>query len=384
MLIGWDAADWKIIGPLLAQGKMPALKSLIDRGVYGNMSTMDPPYSPMLWSTVATGKTADNHGVLGFIEVMPDMSGVRPVTVSSRKTRAVWNILHNQGYKSNLVGWWPSYPAEPINGVVVTDKFQRVSADPKKQEPIKEGVLHPFELKDSLKNLRMFPFEITKEHIFPFFPQADKIDQEEDKGLKTFAKMMAENVSLHNAATRLMRTTEWDFMAVYYDLIDHFCHAYMKYHPPYRPGIDKEKYDIYKDAVVGSYMFQDMMLERKLQLIDDDTTVIVMSDHGFESGVNRIVKMPKVQAAPALEHRQFGIFVAAGPNIKKNQKVFGMGLIDIAPTILHHYGLPVGKDMVGKVMLDIFKNPTQPKFIESWDAVEGDFGEHDKLEQAKM
>ena len=55
----------------------------------------------------------------------------------------------------------------------------------------------------------------------------------------------------------------------------------MKYHPPKLPGVEKENYDIIKEAVTGSYIFQDMMLERKLKLIDKDTTVIVMSDHGF-------------------------------------------------------------------------------------------------------
>lgn len=100
-----------------------------------------------------------------------------------------------------------------------------------------------------------------------------------------------------------------------------------------------------------------MMLERVLELVDEETTVIVMSDHGFESGNKRLLKMPKVQAAPAMDHRQFGIFVAMGPNIKNNEKVFGLSLIDIAPTILHHFGLPIGEDMDGKVALDIFKTP---------------------------
>jgi tetratricopeptide (TPR) repeat protein len=100
-----------------------------------------------------------------------------------------------------------------------------------------------------------------------------------------------------------------------------------------------------------------------------------MSDHGFESGEKRILEMPKVQAAPSLEHRQFGMFVAAGPNIKENTKVFGMGLIDVAPTILHHYGLPIGKDMDGKVILDIFKETQEPAYIESWDKEPGDFGD---------
>ncbi len=375
LLIGWDAADWKIIGPLLANGQMPTLKKMIDNGVYGNMSTMNPPYSPMLWSSVATGKTPDKHGVLGFIEVMENNDGVRPVTTTSRKARALWNIFHNQGLKSNLVGWWPSFPAEPINGVIISDKFQKVSKDPKRQKPMPKGTIHPKELETEFKDLRMFPHEVTSEHVLPFIPKAIKIDQEKDKGLMAFAKILSENVSVHNAATKLLRTTEWDFMAVYYDLIDHFCHSYMKFYPPKLANVSQEQFEIYNEAVIGAYRFQDMMLERTMELVDDDTTVIVMSDHGFESESKRIVEMPKVQAAAAMDHRQFGMFVATGPNIKKKEKVYGLGLIDIAPTILHHFNLPIGEDMDGKVALDIFNTIKEVKYIPSWENVEGDFAE---------
>ena len=378
LLIGWDAADWKIIGPLLAKGQMPALKRLIDKGVYGNLATMNPPYSPMLWTTVATGKTPDKHGVLGFLELMSDMKGVHPVTVYSRKSRALWNIFHNQGLKSNLIGWWPSFPAEPINGVVVTDRFQKVSQDPKADNPIVSGTVHPESFLKEINDLRVFPYEITEAHILPFIPHANKIDQENDKGLRAFAKIMAENASIHAAATYTMRNTEWDFTSIYYDLIDHFCHAFMKYHPPKLDPIPEGLYSIYKDCVNGAYRFQDMMLERTLELIDEDTTVIVMSDHGFESGHKRILNMPKFQAAPSLEHRQFGMFVAAGPNIKKNEKIFGLSIIDICPTILHQFNLPIGEDMDGHVALDIFETPSKPKYIDSWEKVDGDFGEQER------
>ncbi len=376
LLLGWDAADWKIIGPLLAKGQMPALKSLIDRGVYGNMSTMNPPYSPMLWSSVATGKTPDKHGVLGFIEVLPDGTGIRPVTVNSRKVKALWNILHHEGYKSNIVGWWPSFPAEPIDGVIVSDRFQKVKSNPKDKNPIIKGVIHPESLVKELKDLRMFPWEISESHILPMIPRAGEIDQEKDKGLESFAKIMAQNTSVHAAATNLIRTTEWDFMAVYYDLIDHFCHAFMKFYPPKLPSIPENIFEIYKEAVVGAYRYQDMMLDRMIQLAGKETTIIVMSDHGYESGHRRILKMPKYPAAPALEHRQFGMFVAAGPNIKKNTKVFGLGLIDVAPTILSIFNLPIGADMDGKVATDIFNKPPEIKYIESWEKIKGDFAQH--------
>ena len=382
LLIGWDAADWNIIWPLISQGKMPALKKLIENGVYGNMSTMSPPYSPMLWTTVATGKTPDKHGVLGFIEVTSDAKSVRPVTTTSRNTRALWNIFHNKGMRSNLVGWWPSFPAKPINGTIVSDRFQKTNRDPNKQTPMSEFAIYPWDQKDEFKDLRMFAFEITKAHLYPFVPRAHDVDQDKHKGLSAIAKIISENASVHNAATKLLRTSDWDFMAVYYDMIDHFCHSFMKYHPPKLPGVDQNNYDIFKDAVTGSYIYQDMMLERKMKLIDEDTTVIIMSDHGFESGNKRILNMPKVQAAPSLEHRQFGIFVASGPNIKKNKKIFGMGLMDVAPTILHHFGLPIGKDMDGKVILDVFKDTPAPQYIESWDKEEGDFADLNHIEEA--
>lgn len=381
LLLGWDAADWKLIGPMMAKGQMPNLKSVIDRGVYGNLSTMNPPFSPMLWSTVATGKTPDKHGVLNFIELAPDLKGIRPVTTASRKAKALWNILHHEGYRSNVVGWWPSFPAEPINGVVVSDVFQKLNKDPKKKNPILKGTIHPPHYTKKLEDLRMRMFEVTAQHILPFFPKADQIDQENDRGLEVFAKLLSENTTVHNVATNLIRTTEWDFMAVYYDLIDHFSHAYMKYHPPRLQGISPQSYELYNEAVTGAYRFQDMMLGRILQLIDKDTTLIIMSDHGFESGSKRILKMPKYPAAPSLDHRQFGIFVAMGPNIRKQEKIYGLGLIDIAPTILTHFGLPVGRDMDGKVALDIFKEPVTPSFIDSWENVEGDFGQIDESVQ---
>ena len=85
--------------------------ALIDNGVMGTMATLHPAYSPMLWTTIATGVRPFKHGVLGFTEPTPDGQGVMPVSNLSRKVRAIWNILHLQGKTCNVVGWWPSHPA---------------------------------------------------------------------------------------------------------------------------------------------------------------------------------------------------------------------------------------------------------------------------------
>ena len=83
LLIGWDSADWEMIDPLLASGQMPALARLLEEGVRGNLATLQPVLSPMLWTSIATGKRADKHGICGFTEPLPDGSGIGPVRSTS-------------------------------------------------------------------------------------------------------------------------------------------------------------------------------------------------------------------------------------------------------------------------------------------------------------
>jgi predicted AlkP superfamily phosphohydrolase/phosphomutase len=125
LLIGWDAADWKVIHPLMDAGQMPNVRGLVDRGSMAQLATLRPPLSPMLWTSIATGKRPFKHGIHGFSEPTPDGRGVQPVTILSRKSKAVWNILSQNGLRSVVVGWWPSHPAEPIQGVIVSDFFHR-------------------------------------------------------------------------------------------------------------------------------------------------------------------------------------------------------------------------------------------------------------------
>ena len=121
LLVGWDAADWKVIHPLLDAGKMPHLARFLEQGVMGNIATLQPALSPTLWTSIATGKRPYKHGILGFSEPDPVTGGIRPITNLSRKTKAIWNILNQQGKNTITVGWWPSNPAEPLSkGVMVS------------------------------------------------------------------------------------------------------------------------------------------------------------------------------------------------------------------------------------------------------------------------
>lgn len=374
LLIGWDAADWKIISPMMDQGLMPALKSLVDRGVMGNLATLDPPLSPLLWTSIATGKTADKHGVLSFYEPAEKADALVPVSGRSRKVKALWNILHHMEYRCNVVGWWPSHPVDPIRGCMVSDMFHKVHPLNHRLTPFTREMIQPERIAAELSGWRVSPLELTETHLLPFVPNAADIDQTKDQRLTTIAKIIAEATNIHMAATWMMEHTEWDFTAVYYDAIDHFGHGFMKFHPPQRPGIPDYDYRLFSHVIEAAYRFHDMMLARLLELAGEDCCVFLISDHGFHSDHQRPGFIPKIGPGPAYEHSPFGIFLAAGPGIRKDERVYGAGLLDIAPSILAYLGIPAGQDMDGKVLMDIFDNPVEVQTIPSWEEAEGDFG----------
>lgn len=378
VLIGWDAADWKVIDQLIERGHMPTLEGMIKKGVRGNLSTLEPVLSPMLWTSIATGKYADKHGIQGFTEPDHEAGIVRPISSMSRKSRAFWNILTNQGKKTNVFSWWPSNPAEPIDGVMVSNLYQRANKSLKQGWPMNVGTVHPSELTDHFKNIRIHPDELTEEHILPFLPEAAKIDQEKDKRLGALSKIIADAATVHSASTWALENTEWDLTAIYHDAIDHACHAFMKLRAPKLPGVPEDLFEIYKDAVDGMYRFHDMMLERTLKLVGPDTNVILISDHGFQSDHMRPLSLPKEPAGPAAEHRKHGIICCFGPDFNEGQTIYGSSILDITPTLLTLFGLPIGEDMDGTPLLQAFKTPPTVKTISSWEDVDGHFGEHSK------
>jgi len=376
LLIGWDAADWKVINPLLDAGKMPNLEKLINGGVMGNLATLYPELSPMLWTSIATGKRPFKHGIHGFTEPDPHGGGIRPITNLSRKTKAVWNILCQTGRKCNVVGWWPSHPSEPIDGVMVSNHYQKIAGPIDKPWPMRPGTVHPPRLAEKLAQLRLHPQELSAEHIGPFVPDFGKIDQEKDHRLESLAKIICECTSIHAAATALIQLEPWDFMAVYYDAIDHFGHGFMRFHPPRQPWVPEADFEIYQNVVESGYRYHDMMLGVLRGLAGEDTTVILISDHGFHPDHLRPQHIPNEPAGPAAQHRHYGIVVMSGPGIRKDERVYGASLLDVCPTILTLYGLPIGADMDGKALVNVFEQPPAIESVPSWDDVAGEHGMH--------
>jgi tetratricopeptide (TPR) repeat protein len=376
LLVGWDAADWKLITPLLDQGLMPTLESVIDTGVMGNLATLRPILSPMLWNSIATGKRADQHGIRGFIEPDPQTGGVRPVSSTSRRVKAIWNILSQRGLRTHVIGWFAGHPAEPINGVAVSPLHAHPSRPLGEPWVLPEGAVHPAALHETLAALRVHPGSLTAATLLPFVPRAAEVDQDRDRHLAGLARILAECCTIHNAATWILENEPWDFLAVYYNAIDHTCHGFMPFHPPRMDGVDPGQYELYKDVVNGMYLFHDMLLNRLLELAGPDATVVLVSDHGFHSDHLRPRATPEHPTGPAVWHRDLGVICLRGPHIRQDERIYGATLLDVTPTVLTLFGLPVGADMVGKVLVQTFADPVEPERIPSWEAEPGECGMH--------
>ena len=381
LLVGWDAADWKVIQPLMEEGGMPNVRRIVENGCMARLATLHPPLSPMLWTSIATGKRPFKHGIHGFSEPTPDGRNVQPVSNLSRTCKAVWNIFNQNGMRSNVIGWWPSHPAEPLNGVTVSDHFHRATGPIRgktgtmlERWPALPAAVHPRELLETLAELRFHPDELVQEMVTPFVPLVAQIDQDTDKRLAALMKTLCECVTIHSVATWLLDNRPWDFFGVYFDAIDHFCHGFMKYRPPHQAWIAPRDFELYSGVVTQAYLLHDQMLGTLLDKAGPDATVILMSDHGFHPDHLRPREIPDIPAGPAIEHSDLGIFAIMGPGIRKDELLYGASVLDIAPTLLTLFGLPVGEDMDGHVLTTVFEDPPEVRSIPSWEDVPGDDG----------
>jgi predicted AlkP superfamily phosphohydrolase/phosphomutase/tetratricopeptide (TPR) repeat protein len=364
VLIGWDAADWQMIHPLMDAGRMPYLRKLVESGTAGDLRTLMPALSPMLWTTIASGRLAEDHGILGFFEPDPNSGSIRASSSTSRRVKAIWTILDEQGLQASAVNWMASHPAEAGRGTIVSNALATIASSivqPPQRLPA--GVVHPPEQTDTFRDLMVFPTDMSGNELAMFIPELARIDQEKDKRPLQLAKLLSQAFTTHGAATWILENTDWDFLGVYYDFIDRGGHTFMQFHPPQMEGVTDEEFALYRQVMNGIYECHDLMLGRILQLAGPDATILLLSDHGFLSGAQR----PALTAGPEGWHREHGVFVVSGPGIKRDELVFGANLMDITPTLLALYGLPIAGDMPGRVLIEIFENPPALEKIPTWE-----------------
>lgn len=340
VLVGWDAADWTIAQPLLQKGALPNLVELMSDGIHAPIASMDPPISPMLWTSIATSRWPADHGIHGFTQWHDGQ--IRAVRGSSIKVSTFWDILELNNVPASSIAWWPSHPAKPstLGGVRVSNLA--LSDD---EHWLAQGMV-PDALQGLFTLLRVQPEELPAEVIAAFFPHLE-VDSKDDV-VRSVLKITVHAINIHIAATLAMDATAGGHMSVYFDALDHYKHLAMKFHPPKLDTVSETDFEKYGHIVEAAYRMHDLFLGkyRDSQL---EANFILLSDHGFRSGEERWVQLPQHAGAPALEHQFYGMFAAAGPNVPDITHLSGLTLLDIAPIVLALHGLKAAPLMEGKL-----------------------------------
>lgn len=386
LIIGWDAADWHLLDPLMSAGKMPNFRRLVEQGVRAEIKTLEPTLSPLLWTSIATGKTPDKHGILSFVEPNPSGEGLRISSSTTRKTKALWNMLSQSGMRVHALGWYASHPAEQVAGVCVSNLFNRTAGVAAGQPwPVQEGTVHaPADLAGALASARVNAQTERDALLKDLLPGATA-HVLKSKVAGQIAGEWARNLSIHRAALQLLAAERasaaaWDCAMVFYDVIDTIGHHAMEYRPPRMAHVRTEDVRAFGSVMDRVYMLHDRLLGELLAAAGPDTTVILLSDHGFYSDHQRPVQEEWRKAAGAVVearwHRPEGVLVLSGPGFAAGTSIAAPTLLDITPTALAALGLPVGADMDGRVIAEAFAQAPDIQVVPSWDDVPGPSGMH--------
>ena len=390
LLIGWDAADERSNGieidSLLAQGKLPTLRRFMQDGVQGSLATPATVVPPMLWTSLATGKGADAHGIYGLREPTPDGETTRPTASTSRKCKAFWNILTQEGFSTNLVNWPATFPSETIKGALVSNLFVNVRQRTSQGMPrIPRGCLYPERLAEPLASLRVFPDHLSAQELLPFLPHLKTIDLVKDKRLRMIAAFLAQTASIQAAVTWLMAHEPWDVTAVYFPMLRQLKAAFMPCASLQRDGVSESDRAHYVGVVEAAYCFHDLMLKSLLDYADAETVVILVTTNVQSSPYpSARAPSPKIPMRVGLSRRSGGLVCLKGPGIKKGATFHGATLLGTTPTLLTLLGLPVGLDMPAPVWMGISKSPIKSKTLFSWDMKPGKDGRHPTEENASV
>lgn len=393
-IIGIDGATWKIINPLIEQGLLPNFKSLIDQGAHGILKTVVPTSSPLIWTSVATGVTPEEHNIWKFtITSLPgakkgahpnfppkmgsngfrrflSMFGIKesPLASYHRKRPALWDILSVANRPTAVVNWWNSYPTYRIDGIMVSDRLFWYGAKditqmnhPQLKESKTfnrtEDLVFPAEAAETFIKFDRSPMSLTYRDYSRFMNISEK--EAHQMALTPHAKHLLQSEFKYSYAMdetyldvsrRILekQPDSFDLLMFYFRGVDIISHCALKYSDLIdNSEADKTEKEKFKDVIKNYYIYTDQLLGSLLEKIPEDYNIIVLSDHGFEKqGFNFW----------GHDHAPDGIIIMKGPLIKPQTEIKDYSVYDITSTCLYMLGYPVAEDFKGRIIKDAINN----------------------------
>lgn len=364
IVLGVNGMELDIIRPLILKGQMPNLASVIERGAYGKLRTVPAPNCPRVYTTVFTSTDPDEHGVTGFV-----VGGITANTHMLRE-EPIWSMLSKAGITVGMANVPATFPVMPVNGYMISGMLTRgkncedgVLCAPKLSEVEGGDAVYPRSLQpELLKNVGDFYIDCER------MPSAAELKGHEaaviDKWLARVQLIREQQTKLFDYLLT-QHPTDFTFMAQSCeDRTGHWLYPITPFNVGYNPNIN----GVRQDAFPSQYIAFDKVLGTVLKHVDANTYLLILSDHGIKPLREFEEKDPHAhmdheKTTPVIAKHDFadgddvpGSFFAMGPGIKSDFRVMGLGasVYDIAPTILHIYGLEQPKQMRGHVLTEIF------------------------------
>ena len=388
LLIGVDAMSWNRVLPLVRRGMLPNIARLMDEGAYAVLYSVKSYrarhdrwgfWSPVVWTTIATGVYPEKHGILDFqlpriVEKVPRARG-RPrrrkagVMANSqhRRAPALWNIYSHYQKPVGIVGWWASWPAEDVEGILVSSSVGLRG----RRRAAKQRKLDDSDRFSNQKRLT-YPEDYTATILSEVgLPEKVKsfIDENvislknhavlEGRDLEQFSAVVWQDRLYQRITKHLLKNETLSIYATYYEGVDAAAHKFWRY----MISSDREAqvslpegFDLHRRVVDRYYAVLDSYIGDLIDAAGDDVTVVICSDHGFQATGTK----------PPADHSGYGVLILAGPGIRKGGNQLSIrgpvydlvhgpvGVEDVLPTLLYMQGLPVSEELDGTVQYRFF------------------------------
>ena len=388
ILLGVDGLEWDLLLRFMDEGALPNLAALARDGFAAELATLDDTISPVIWTTVVTGKLPQEHGITQF-SYFDEQHQPHLLLSMHRASKALWNLYDEAGLSSEVIGWWCTFPVEEIRGGMVAQTSTRAQVAIEDGAVIWKGT-----------NLHGLPFQTWPEERQARMDQHAEqlvaaVQEGRDPCVKRFGAPPPPERKLPTRLYTALRTGYYadllfcaaamdvldaavlddasrkgaalpDALLLYVGSVDVASHMFWRYFEPDVFDDAPSEADIarFGDVIKQAYRFVDETVG-ELRRRAPDVDLLLMSDHGFHA-VAMKAKFPdeKSDRADSGNHQDAppGVLLAIGPSFRKQPLKQGAtradvkrvgGVEDVLPTLLVRVGLPYALDFAGRPRLDL-------------------------------
>jgi predicted AlkP superfamily phosphohydrolase/phosphomutase len=277
-IVGWDGATFDLIEPWVAQGKLPNIAEVLKNGAHGRLRSTLPPMTFPAWSSFMTGKNPAKHGIFDFTRQRPGTYDLEFVNGGERKTPTFWKLLSDAGRRVISISVPCTYPPEPVKGIILSG-FDAAGLGGSSAKLDSRG-MYPAKMYDELD-------AAVGGHPIGSFPIAEINQGRPDLALQKILDVIGRKAA---TAKYLIQKYDWDCAMILFGESDGSGHHFWKYCDRSSPQFTSTPPGM-EDSILRVYQELDRQLGEIKAMLPPDTTLLMMSDHGF-GGVSNSVLYP--------------------------------------------------------------------------------------------